>query len=55
MRDYQELYQEWLSSPLLSKEEKAKLLSIKDDPKKIEDRFYKDLAFGTGGKEECHE
>ena len=49
MRDYQELYQEWLSSPLLSKEEKAELLSIKDDPKQIEDRFYKDLAFGTGG------
>ena len=49
MRDYQELYQEWLSSPLLSKEEKAELLSIKDDPTQIEDRFYKDLAFGTGG------
>lgn len=27
---------------------KAELLSIKEDEKEIEDRFYKDLAFGTG-------
>ncbi|MDD5832294.1 MAG: phospho-sugar mutase, partial [Clostridiales bacterium] len=27
----------------------AELLSIKDDPAKIEDAFYRDLEFGTGG------
>ena len=48
-RDYLEIYQEWLNSPLLNEEEKAELLSIKNNPSLIEDRFYKDLAFGTGG------
>ena len=49
MRDYIKLYNEWLNSPLLSKEEKEELLSIKDNDELIKDRFYKDLAFGTGG------
>ena len=48
-RDYLAIYQEWLNSPLLNKEEKEELLSIKDNNSLIEDRFYKDLAFGTGG------
>ena len=48
-RDYLALYNEWLNSPLLNKEEKEELLSIKDNASLIEDRFYKDLAFGTGG------
>ena len=48
-RDYMKLYKEWLDSPLLTQEEKDELLSIKDDPKAIEDRFFQDLAFGTGG------
>ena len=49
MRDYYSIYQEWLNSPLLTKEEKEELLSIKDDDNQIKDRFYRDLAFGTGG------
>ena len=49
MRDYYSIYQEWLNSPLLFKEEKEELLSIKDDDNQIKDRFYRDLAFGTGG------
>ena len=48
-RDYLALYNEWLNSLLLNKEEKEELLSIKDNASLIEDRFYKDLAFGTGG------
>ena len=48
-RDYLAIYQEWLNSSLLSEEEKAELLAIKSNPSIIEDRFYKDLAFGTGG------
>ena len=49
MRDYSEIYQTWLNSELLNKEEKAELLSIKDNDELIKDRFYRDLAFGTGG------
>ena len=30
-------------------ETKKELLSIKDDEKEIEDRFYKELEFGTAG------
>ena len=48
-RDYLSIYQEWLNSSLLNEEEKAELLAIKNNPSIIEDRFYKDLAFGTGG------
>ena len=49
MRDYSKLYNEWLNSPLLSQEEKEELLAIKGNDELIKDRFYKDLAFGTGG------
>ena len=49
MRDYLKIYEEWLNSPLLNEEEKAELLSIKGNNSLIEDRFYKDLVFGTGG------
>ena len=49
MRDYQHYYEEWLNSPLLSKEEKEELLSIRDNDEAIKDRFYRDLEFGTGG------
>lgn len=40
-------YENWLS--FADEATKAELISIKDDKKEIEDRFYKDLAFGTGG------
>lgn len=44
---YKEKYTEWLS--FADESTKAELLSVKDNEKEIEDRFYKDLAFGTGG------
>lgn len=43
--DYKERYNEWL---LFGDDTKQELLKITDE-KEIEDRFYKDLAFGTGG------
>lgn len=49
LNDYQKIYNEWLNSPFLTKEEKEELLSIQNDPNQIKDRFYRDLAFGTGG------
>ena len=41
-------YNEWINSKSISEEIRSELLSINDDKEK-EDRFYKDLEFGTGG------
>ncbi len=41
-------YQEWLSSPFVAKIDKDELKGIKDE-KEINDRFWRDLEFGTGG------
>lgn len=46
---FMEQYNAWLSSDYFDEKTKEELRSIKDDPKEIEERFYKDLAFGTGG------
>lgn len=42
---YKEKYQQWLT---FDEDTNAELSAITDE-KEIEDRFYKDLAFGTGG------
>ena len=44
-----DVYNKWLSSPILTDKEKQELISIKDDNKEIEYRFGKDLEFGTAG------
>ena len=44
---FKDKYKNWLA--FADDDTKAELLSIKEDEKEIEDRFYKDLAFGTGG------
>ncbi|MCL2741589.1 MAG: phospho-sugar mutase [Oscillospiraceae bacterium] len=44
-----EVYLEWLNSPKFGDVTRAEPESIKGDEKEIEDRFYKDLEFGTGG------
>ena len=44
--NYKDKYNEWLG--FADENTKAELESITDE-KEIEDRFYKDLAFGTGG------
>ena len=49
MADYKQKYQEWLENPYISEEDKAELRSVADNEKEIEDRFYKELEFGTGG------
>lgn len=46
--NYKEKYNIWIDSDLIDEETKNELKSIFDD-KEIEDRFYKDLEFGTGG------
>jgi len=45
---YKEKYEEWLISEIIDNDIKEELRNIKEE-KEIEDRFYKDLEFGTGG------
>ena len=47
--DYQLAYKNWLKDPVIDEATKAELINIANDPKEIEDRFYKELEFGTGG------
>lgn len=49
MKLYKESYQQWLDNPYFDEETKKELLSIQNNEKEIEDRFYKNLEFGTGG------
>ena len=47
--EYEEKYKEWLINPLFDENTKEELKSIKNNKEEIEDRFYKDLEFGTAG------
>lgn len=47
--DYMQEYKKWCESPEFDEETKKELIAIKDDEKEIEDRFYKELEFGTAG------
>lgn len=49
METYQEKYEKWLQDPVISEEDKQELKAIAGNEKEIEDRFYKDLEFGTAG------
>ena len=42
-------YQKWINEKNLDEQTKIELFKMKDDEAKINDRFYKDLSFGTGG------
>lgn len=44
-----EVFKFWLENEYFDKETRDELNSIKDNPAEIEERFYKDLEFGTGG------
>lgn len=46
--NYKDKYKTWINSNLIDLELKKELEQLVDD-KEIEDRFYKDLEFGTGG------
>lgn len=46
---YKKKYISWLENEYFSENFKNELLLIKNNEKEIEDRFYKDLEFGTGG------
>ncbi|MCI1774364.1 MAG: phospho-sugar mutase [Paenibacillus lautus] len=41
--------QRWLNDPYVDEETKQELRSLEHDAKELEERFYRDLEFGTGG------
>ena len=45
----QSYYSEWLNNPYFDEAFRAELESLKGKTDEIEDRFYKDLEFGTAG------
>ena len=47
--NYLDEYKKWCESDEFDEETKKELLEIKDNLKEIEDRFYKELEFGTAG------
>lgn len=49
MSDYRTDYERWISCSLLSEEEKQELSGISADEKEVEERFYRELEFGTAG------
>lgn len=46
---YMQAYTMWLENEYIDDETKAELRALEGNDKEIEDRFYTDLAFGTGG------
>ena len=44
-----EQYEFWCTAPYFDEQTKEELKAIEGEEKEIEDRFYKELAFGTGG------
>ena len=47
--NYLENYKKWCEEEIFDQETKKELFLIKDNTKEIEDRFYKELEFGTAG------
>lgn len=48
MTDYRQTYEAWLTDEAISPDERAELRNLTDETE-IEDRFYKELEFGTAG------
>ncbi len=46
---YRESYEKWLNNPSLSGTEKEELLSVSQNDKELESRFFGPLEFGTAG------
>ena len=44
-----ERYKRWLENDYFDEETKKELADLEDNHAEIEDRFYKDLEFGTAG------
>jgi phosphoglucomutase len=49
VRTFQDVYEAWLQDPDIDEMTKAELRELSGQLAEIEDRFYRDLEFGTGG------
>lgn len=47
--DTRTAYESWLNEPSLDETSRAELLAIQNDPDEKEERFYRELEFGTAG------
>lgn len=47
--EYKKEYEKWCTNPLFDEKTRAELINIKENEREIEDRFYKNLEFGTAG------
>lgn len=47
--EYLNKFEEWLTNPYYDEDIRAELYALKGNDKEIQERFYKDLEFGTGG------
>jgi len=47
--DYKEIYQQWVNDDYFDQKTRDELKAIAGDDKEIQERFYKNLEFGTGG------
>ncbi len=47
--NYQNIYEEWLANPYFDEDTKEELRALATNEKEKEDRFYRELEFGTAG------
>lgn len=47
--DYKEVYKQWVNDEYFDEKTRAELKAIEGNDKEIQERFYKNLEFGTGG------
>lgn len=47
--NYRQMYENWLSNPCFDAATKSELAALAGNEKEIEDRFYRELEFGTAG------
>ncbi|MCI5822380.1 MAG: phospho-sugar mutase [Pararoseburia sp.] len=46
---YREVYEQWCKNPYFDEDTRKELLDLEGNETEIEDRFYRNLEFGTGG------
>lgn len=47
--DYKAIYEQWCTDPYFDEETRDELRALRGNDTEIEERFYRNLAFGTGG------
>lgn len=47
--NYRDVYEQWMNNPFFDEATKEELRQLEGNEAEIEDRFYKDLEFGTAG------